>query len=413
MATVVMSIGNANTQTTPNISGVSGSGDGPYTVDFASAYHADIEVGDLLEDGGNVFFRISALVDADTMTVFSAVGAGAGPATGATTGTDRAFTSTAGVDAAETTWTASGDTWQLELHSEGGAVTTTTNNWAFDGLGTSGTMVFTCAPGEGPVRGQPGTGCILSNQTTDWVLVLVPAESTCPSQSHSNMEMIGKTNVTSNGAIVTVGEDGTGSQTATFENLILHQIGNNGGSNGCQGLFLGNGADNTGTEVRNCIAYDINDNGSGDAQCFLSVGNNNTFDHCTAYAASTTGGIAQQFGSAIVAKNCVSMVAGAGPAFSAGSSWGAGSDYNCDDDATAPGGNSQASKTDTDQFVSVTGGSEDFRLILGADCIDNGTGSQATDITGRARDASPDIGAFEYQRIPVKMHHYKQLQGAN
>ena len=85
--------------------------------------------------------------------------------------------------------------------------------------------------------------------------------------------------------------------------------------------------------------------------------------------------------------------------------WGAGSGYNATDAATAPGSNNQTSKTDTDQFVSVTGGSENLHLKAGADCIDNGEATGSTspydiDIDGTTVSANADIGADELVAAP-------------
>ena len=86
--------------------------------------------------------------------------------------------------------------------------------------------------------------------------------------------------------------------------------------------------------------------------------------------------------------------------FSTDSSWGGGSGYNCTEDGTAPGSNNQVSKTDTDQFTSLTDGSENFHLKSGADCINNGGATGAStyniDIDGDTVTATADIGADEY-----------------
>lgn len=78
---------------------------------------------------------------------------------------------------------------------------------------------------------------------------------------------------------------------------------------------------------------------------------------------------------------------------------------NLSSDTSAPGSGSLTSKTASNQFVSLTGGSEDFQLKAGADCIDAGVDLVTTptnvniDIDGRDRDAQGDtwdIGANEY-----------------
>lgn len=80
------------------------------------------------------------------------------------------------------------------------------------------------------------------------------------------------------------------------------------------------------------------------------------------------------------------------------SGWDSSSDYNCADDANAPGSNSQQSKTYANQFVSTT---DDWRLKAGADCINHGN-TDATnapaDIVGTTRGATTlgDIGCWEF-----------------
>jgi len=73
-------------------------------------------------------------------------------------------------------------------------------------------------------------------------------------------------------------------------------------------------------------------------------------------------------------------------------------DYNVSEDATADGANSLTTGSDSD-FVSVTGGSEDLHLALGAVAIDEGDdlgSTYETDIDGDTRSGTWDIGADEY-----------------
>ena len=84
----------------------------------------------------------------------------------------------------------------------------------------------------------------------------------------------------------------------------------------------------------------------------------------------------------------------------------AGSDFNASSDATAPGTTVLTSVVQANQFVSLTGGSEDFHIKSGANLIDAGTdlGAMANiDIDGRDRDAMGDvwdIGADESSLAP-------------
>lgn len=73
-------------------------------------------------------------------------------------------------------------------------------------------------------------------------------------------------------------------------------------------------------------------------------------------------------------------------------------DYNVSEDATATGTNSLTTGSDSD-FVSVSGGSEDFHLASGAVEIDEGVDLGSTyeiDIDGVARSGTWDIGADEF-----------------
>ena len=72
--------------------------------------------------------------------------------------------------------------------------------------------------------------------------------------------------------------------------------------------------------------------------------------------------------------------------------------YNISSDATATGANSLTSKSAANQFVDLTGGSEDFSLKAGADCIAAGIAAgqlSASDIIGTAWNDPPSVGAFE------------------
>ena len=93
-------------------------------------------------------------------------------------------------------------------------------------------------------------------------------------------------------------------------------------------------------------------------------------------------------------------------------------DHNASSDATAAGTGSLTNIVAADQFVSVTGGSEDLHLKSGADCIDAGTDLVTTpagvniDIDGRDRDAEADtwdIGADEFVSVAAGNRRRRQL----
>lgn len=98
-------------------------------------------------------------------------------------------------------------------------------------------------------------------------------------------------------------------------------------------------------------------------------------------------------------------------------------DHNLSSDASATGTGSLTSKAASNQFVSITDGSEDFHLVTGADAKDTGIDLGTTptdvqfDIDDRDRDAQGDtwdMGAEEFAAaagglsIPVAMHEYRQ-----
>ena len=88
-----------------------------------------------------------------------------------------------------------------------------------------------------------------------------------------------------------------------------------------------------------------------------------------------------------------------GTAFGNDGDWVAASGFNCTDAASAPGANNQVTKTDTDQFISVTAGSEDFHVKdISADLYGNSYNGQGSpyniDIDGDTA-TRWDIGADE------------------
>jgi len=97
-----------------------------------------------------------------------------------------------------------------------------------------------------------------------------------------------------------------------------------------------------------------------------------------------------------------------------------GSDYNASSDTTAPGANSIHSITDSTEFKSVTGGSENFHLSAGSTLRGDGVGPSSdsdvptTDVDGDTRSGTTcDIGFDEYVAvggglsIPIAMYHYR------
>lgn len=76
---------------------------------------------------------------------------------------------------------------------------------------------------------------------------------------------------------------------------------------------------------------------------------------------------------------------------------------NSDANSILPGSNHQYSLTGSNEWESLTIGSEDFRLkSTSAACKDNGTstGAPSVDIVGQSRSGNTDIGLWEYQSAP-------------
>ncbi len=187
-----------------------------------------------------------------------------------------------------------------------------------------------------------------------------------------------------------------------FRNLIIHDVAEtqNGGP-GPKGL----GGSLGGVEcyALNCFVYNIKSSGNNSGPIGIQNIIDNSFN-CTVFGIESTGGIGDVDAIGInsgTTKNCISMdsasLNGSASDFSSGTQ-----EYNLSSDTTASGTGSLISKSASNQFVSIVGGSEDLHLKTGADAIDAGTDLATTptgvniDIDGRDRDSEGDtwdIGA--------------------
>lgn len=141
----------------------------------------------------------------------------------------------------------------------------------------------------------------------------------------------------------------------------------------------------------NCVSFNHGTN-STSAAYRLNSQNQTVLYNCTAYGSYY--GFRQSSGT-VIAKNCISQNA----TVDFSGTFDAASDYNCDEDGTAPGANSV---TGTVTFVAV--GSDDYHLAsgdtvakdAGTDLSADSTYAFSTDIDGDTRTGSWDIGADEY-----------------
>lgn len=168
------------------------------------------------------------------------------------------------------------------------------------------------------------------------------------------------------------------------------------------------GSDNITINIRNTIFYDIK-RGAVVNQTVSFGGVVLNIFNCTAYncnddADVTIKGQFSANSGTINVRNCASFdvvnsIDNDDFWKAAGASWGTSShNISSDTSATTTGSNSINSKASTDQFVSVTGGSEDLHLKTGADCIDVGvdlSGTFTDDIDGITRSGTWDMGADE------------------
>ena len=187
-----------------------------------------------------------------------------------------------------------------------------------------------------------------------------------------------------------------------ISNMIIHGVGNTTGNT--MAIVVNNGGNASNTRyLANNIIYDISDASTANFGLFCTNGSGKSevYNNTIHGTGTNTGDFGLYIlNGNIVAKNNISMASGGKDIEESGSPT---EEYNMTSDATASGTGAQASKTTADQFVSVTGGSEDLHIKSGSDAIDNGvdlgtTGNSNIDINGRDRDAQGDtwdIGAHE------------------
>ena len=188
-----------------------------------------------------------------------------------------------------------------------------------------------------------------------------------------------------------------------INNMIIHGVGNTTANT--MGIAVSNGGNASNTRyLANNIIYDISDASTNNFGLFCTNGSGKSevYNNTIHGTGTNTGDFGLYIlNGNVIFKNNISMGSGGKDIEESGSPT---EEYNMTSDATASGTGKQASKTTADQFVSVTGGSEDLHIKSGSDAIDNGvdlgtTGNSNIDINGRDRDAQGDtwdIGAHEF-----------------
>lgn len=187
-------------------------------------------------------------------------------------------------------------------------------------------------------------------------------------------------------------------------NCICHDASTNA-------YMVGIQADIGSAKVENCQVFNLTNNGSNSARGIGCTEDTKVFN-CTVYniVKASTGSAYCYYGQTAFTdpemKNCIGMDGDTVDFYQCGTAKGA--NYNLSSDATAPGANSLKNKLATDQFISITGGSENLLLKCSADARDSGIGPAldadvpTTDIVGNTRSGDIcDIGSNECQVAPV------------
>ena len=228
-------------------------------------------------------------------------------------------------------------------------------------------------------NGTAGTGAVVDGQSTTEFPVRIQ-------ESYTKVEWFEIKNGydPGNGGSASLYVEGNGTTSVLLEYMLVYDYGDGGNKNGARPESLGNPQSFT---VRNSIFY----NGDRGVRS-LEAGDSVTVENCTTYNMSK-GGYQTSGGGALSVTNSIAMGSVASDDFT-----GVTGDYNLDEDGTAPGGNS-ISGTPANQFISITLGSEDLHLKVGADAIDVADPTPlpfCCDIDGGARIGTWDIGADEF-----------------
>jgi hypothetical protein len=341
---------------------------GTSTVTFAggASLPGNVGQGDTLTVGSTVFHLLSR--DSATQATVQ-VSASATLANQAYTIT-RAYNSLSAWESARQGDLVSDDRREVAVCYDDGDFTTALT---IDGSTTDATryMMVTVADGQRHA-GLAGDGAVLDMGNAGTGITI--------SDGYTRVEWLRVTRT--GGAALRCGILVTSAANVSLDSLLVHDFDTGAGS--CYGIVVETSSSAT---VRNCVVYD----GTGWGIASNAASATLTVQNCTVYGI-TGRGIAKITGST-TSTNCIAMGC-SNTDFPAGQT----QSYNMSSDASASGAGSLTSKTAASQFVSLTGGSEDFHLKTGADAINAGSdlsGSFTGDVDGEIRSASWDMGADE------------------
>lgn len=398
MAAVIRTIGSANDDgaiTGLRILTVTGAG--PWDIVFNQSPNYTVTVGDFIKDSSLDTYVVTGVTDATNIEVTDELGVGHAIVT-ATCNVDRGYTTLTLAEAAISADVASGDTLTWSVMND--SLISDTLNVNDTTLGTGGTLLVT-APEPERHNGVIGAGSRLQGAGANQSFVFEIVEASCPTITVEHLEFIGQGSSTANAFLVWIASNAA-ANTSIARSLIIHDQKFATSSTGSgSGLLLNKGAGPM--LVENCLIFDIDGaNTTGDVVGILidedSAGTRR-ISNCTLERCTDKGVHTKQISADTEVRN--TAVFNSTLAFVTTGSWNASSGNNCTDAASAPGGGNQVSKTDTDQFVDLTDGSEEYTVKAGADLIDNGadlSGTFTDDIAGVTRSTPWEIGAYN---LPV------------